>query len=165
MAVMREQVDLLNSLQTMIDSKLSSKIFSKYRIRNLTGLKRILTSIMFFVRKATKTDTNMRHECYPSWKKQILIRPLSTKKTSSQPSQASQKVLNLWKIDKSLSSWQILLSKGGKLLKNMNQIRLQQIWTTKRKWTGPKWERKKWPEKTDFQDEELTDLRHTIRGK
>lgn len=66
MAVTREQVDLLNSLQTMIDSKLSSKIFSKYRIRNLTGLKRILTSIMFFVRKATKTDTNMRHECYPS---------------------------------------------------------------------------------------------------
>lgn len=37
----------------------------------------------------------------------ILIRPLSAKKTSSQPSQASQKVLNLWKIDKTLSSWQI----------------------------------------------------------
>lgn len=63
----------------------------------------------YVFRKTTKTDTNIRHECYPSWKKQmsILIRPLSTKKTSSQPSQASQKVLNLWKIDKILSSWQI----------------------------------------------------------
>lgn len=44
MAVTREKVDLLNSLQTMIDSKLSSKIFSKYRIPNLTGLKRVCFS-------------------------------------------------------------------------------------------------------------------------
>lgn len=53
---------------------------------------------------------------------------------------------------------------GGQLKKSMNQIRLRQIRTTKRKCTEHISERKRRPEKRDFQDE-LKDLRHTITAQ
>lgn len=68
MVVTRQQGDLLNSLQTMKDSKLSNFQQNIQQISNsqLNRIEENLNEHYVFVRKAMKTKTNTRHGCYLS---------------------------------------------------------------------------------------------------
>lgn len=68
MVVTRQQGDLLNSLQTMKDSKLSNFQQNIQQISNsqLNRIEENLNEHYVFVRKAMKTNTNTRHGCYLS---------------------------------------------------------------------------------------------------